>query len=131
MGLESEALTGDDLAASIETLVGDFRASASVELDVSIETLPTMPSARAAHVLAITREGLSNIARHSGATNGWLAVSANDGVIRLIIRDNGHGFDLSTMQSCGSTRIGESALAGRICRWIARSNERGSEPGRR
>jgi two-component system, NarL family, sensor histidine kinase DevS len=99
MGLESEALTGDDLAASIETLVRDFRASAQAELDVSMETLPTVPSARAAHVLAITREGLSNIARHSGATKGWLAVSGNNGVIRLIIRDNGHGFDLSTMQT--------------------------------
>jgi two-component system, NarL family, sensor histidine kinase DevS len=99
MGLESASLTGDDLAASIETLVSDFRASTSVKLDVSIEPLPTVPTARAAHVLAITREGLSNIARHSGATNAWLAVSEKDGVMRLIIRDNGHGFDPGTVPS--------------------------------
>jgi signal transduction histidine kinase len=99
LGLESESLTGDDLAASLETLVGDFRASASVELKVTIEPLPTVPSVRAAHLLAITREGLSNIARHSGATKGWLAVSANDGVMRLVIRDNGRGFDLTALRS--------------------------------
>jgi NarL family two-component system sensor histidine kinase YdfH len=58
-----------------------------------------MPSARAANVLAIAREGLSNISRHSGATNAWLAISESDGVMRLVIRDNGRGFDQGTMRS--------------------------------
>jgi signal transduction histidine kinase len=41
----------------------------------------------------MTREGLSNVARHSGASRAVLALAANDATLTLLIGDNGKGFD--------------------------------------
>jgi signal transduction histidine kinase len=54
------------------------------------------PSAdRDAHVLAISREALSNIGRHSGATRATIELITNEESLHLVIRDNGRGFDVA------------------------------------
>jgi signal transduction histidine kinase len=47
----------------------------------------------------MTREGLSNIARHSGATRASLGLRHADGTLRLVIEDNGRGFDVEAARS--------------------------------
>ncbi|MEX2548124.1 MAG: GAF domain-containing sensor histidine kinase [Chloroflexota bacterium] len=91
-GLQPELLDAD-LATGVESLAAEFRANTLIDLEVTIGALPTLPAEHAAHVLAITHEGLSNIARHSAATRAWLELTAIDGMLRLVIGDNGRGFD--------------------------------------
>jgi signal transduction histidine kinase len=43
--------------------------------------------------LAIGREALSNVVRHSHAHNAWVRVDAQNGRVSLEIRDDGKGFD--------------------------------------
>jgi signal transduction histidine kinase len=93
MGLETDHLDEADLVARVESLAAEFSANTMIDLEVTISTLPSLPSEHAAHLLSITREGLSNVARHSGATRAWLSVDESDEVVRLVIRDNGRGFD--------------------------------------
>ncbi len=45
------------------------------------------------HFFRIAQEALTNIARHSGATNAWMRLQMVDGRVRLEIEDNGHGID--------------------------------------
>ena len=42
-------------------------------------------------VYRIVQEALSNVAQHSGATTCTVTLSAGDGLLRLMIEDNGHG----------------------------------------
>jgi len=77
-----------------------------IDLDLQIGTLPTLPAERAAHLLSITSEGLSNIARHSGATRAWVTVGQEGGVVRLIIGDNGHGFEVDLPRTADRHGLG-------------------------
>jgi two-component system NarL family sensor kinase len=65
---------------------------------LSIEPLPHEP----AHEIKVlfyrtAQEALANIARHSGASRVELTLEVRDGIISLTIRDDGRGFDLSTV----------------------------------
>jgi two-component system sensor histidine kinase UhpB len=42
-------------------------------------------------IFRIAQEALTNVARHSGATNAWMRFHVVDGRVRLEIEDNGHG----------------------------------------
>ena len=46
----------------------------------------------ALNILAVITEGLSNAVRHSGADSIRVAVSVDDGVVCILIQDNGAGF---------------------------------------
>jgi signal transduction histidine kinase len=71
-----------------------------VDLDVDIASdVDGLPDDLAAQLLAITREGLSNIAKHSGATQATLELRTEDDVVRLAISDNGRGFDPTLRRS--------------------------------
>jgi signal transduction histidine kinase len=94
LGLRPELLDDADLTSGINTLAAEFRINTVIDLDVRVaEQLADVPPAVAAHVLAMTREGLSNIARHSGATRASIELAPMDGTLRLVIGDNGRGFD--------------------------------------
>ena len=45
------------------------------------------------HVLLFFKEAITNIARHSGAKDVHVEVSAGAGMLRMLIHDNGRGFD--------------------------------------
>ena len=93
MGLQADFLDESDLAARVESLAAEFRANTVIDLEITIGALPVMPAEHAAHLLSISQEALSNVARHSRATRAWLDLGSADGVVRLVIRDNGRGFD--------------------------------------
>jgi signal transduction histidine kinase len=100
MGLQPEMLAEADLTAGIKTLAAEFQANTLIDLEVRLDpALPELPREHAAHVLAITREALSNIARHSGATRSSLDLTERDGAMRLVIGDNGRGFDVGEARS--------------------------------
>ena len=72
-------------------------------------------------LLSVVRESLSNIIRHSGASQVEveLAITGNGSRIRLVIKDNGVGFDTATIvRGDGLRNIGEriSELGG-VTNW--------------
>jgi signal transduction histidine kinase len=94
-GLRPELLDEADLAAGIHSLAAEFQLNTLIDLELQMaDPLPELAPSTAAHLLAMTREGLSNIARHSAATRASLELGVEDGTLRLIIGDNGRGFDL-------------------------------------
>lgn len=120
MGLQPELLIDADLGAGIETLAAEFRANTLIDLELTVDPqLPQLPREHAAHVIAITREALSNIARHSNATRARIDLSAADGALRLVIGDNGHGFDVDAARSSrqrglGNLRARAEAVGGKL-----------------
>lgn len=100
MGLQPELLTDADLIAGLRSLAAEFTANTLIDLELEVDDgVPELSRDASAHVLAITREALSNISRHSGATRASMALTAPDGQMRLMIGDNGRGFDTAEERS--------------------------------
>lgn len=120
MGLQPEMLIDADLRTGIETLAAEFRVNTLVDLELHIDPdLPELPRDHAGHILAITRETLSNIARHSNATRAVIELFANDGTATLIVGDNGRGFDVdaarnSRQRGLGNLRARAEQVGGRL-----------------
>jgi signal transduction histidine kinase len=107
MGLQPELLIDADLRTGIETLAAEFRANTLIDLELHVDPdLPELPRDHAAHILAITRETLSNIARHSNATRAAIQLYASDGTATLIVGDNGRGFDAEAARSSRQRGLG-------------------------
>jgi signal transduction histidine kinase len=72
-----------------------MHAMVDLELDLEggAEALRAMPPDRSADLLFIVREALSNVARHSGATQALLRLSIEGDRLVLRVEDNGRGFD--------------------------------------
>jgi signal transduction histidine kinase len=56
------------------------------------QRLPLDPATEA-QLLAIGREAIANVAKHSAARTAWVRVDARDGAVLMEIGDNGNGFD--------------------------------------
>lgn len=54
---------------------------------------PTLEPDRAATIVAVLREALSNTYRHAGAAKVFVSLNITDDEVRLEVRDNGRGFD--------------------------------------
>jgi signal transduction histidine kinase len=52
-----------------------------------------LPPATEAQLLAIGREAIANVVKHSAARRAWVHVDARDGSVLMEIGDNGTGFD--------------------------------------
>lgn len=50
----------------------------------------------AIHVYRIVQEGINNILKHAGATDGWVTIRRNTNTLSIVIKDNGNGMPVDT-----------------------------------
>ncbi|KUY90280.1 MULTISPECIES: PAS domain S-box protein [unclassified Burkholderia] len=80
------------LVPAIEWLANDFTRRYRITVDRDIAPVDTAFTGTGATTLfRIVQEALTNVARHSDATNVTLALKVEDGYCMLRIADNGHG----------------------------------------
>ncbi|MFI7613536.1 GAF domain-containing protein [Nonomuraea terrae] len=73
----------------VEGAGGHLGFMPGLRMEGQIDTLVTEPVAE--HLLAVLREALSNVVRHSRAGRAEVSVEAADGILTLIVTDNGVG----------------------------------------
>jgi signal transduction histidine kinase len=97
--LRDRRMQGPDLEEAVRELVREFRrhGDIAVELDADAEGVPARQGV-GFEILQIVREGLTNIARHSGARNARICVLAHNGELDVTIRDDGRGFPAATSE---------------------------------
>jgi signal transduction histidine kinase len=81
------------LRPQIDLLVNDLQAVLGFEVDLAV-TGPVdfaVDAAVGEDVIAVLRETLTNVARHSGATAARVRVSVSDAELAIRVADNGHG----------------------------------------
>jgi signal transduction histidine kinase len=71
--------------------------SASLVAEVS-QSFNTLTEDKVHAITQIAREALSNIVRHSGATQVYLSIAETRGVLEMRIEDDGRGFDAETIR---------------------------------
>ncbi len=83
------------LAAAIDQQATRTRESTGIQIDVHLDALPILPDEVEIALYRIVQEALVNVARHSGATAASVTAARSGGELRLVIEDNGRGFDPS------------------------------------
>jgi PAS domain S-box-containing protein len=104
-GLYPTILDHLGLSDAIETLVNEFqdRTSVACILDMDAEPLD-FDSERRRALYRIVQEALTNVVRHSGASEVDIDIHRNGSRLRIEIRDDGRGIDpaeLSALKSYG------------------------------
>jgi signal transduction histidine kinase len=105
LGLRSELLHGADLLAGLATLANEFGATGTseIELDLAIdpELAASIPTSHRVQLLQMTREALSNAARHARARRTKIVMRIDGGNLILRVEDDGVGFDTTAVRSAG------------------------------
>lgn len=91
-GLRPLLLDSGDLLDGLRGLAAELRRSAAMEIEARATIVEELPLAVVAELLAITREALANVMRHSGASHVEMTAALEDGTVRLEIADDGSGF---------------------------------------
>jgi signal transduction histidine kinase len=87
-------LSASDMRAALVELADEVGRNGHTAVRVEVEGDPLLPPALARELIAIAREGLSNVGRHAAATQATIRLAISDRTARLTIDDNGRGFDL-------------------------------------
>ncbi|MGE0406194.1 MAG: ATP-binding protein [Candidatus Korobacteraceae bacterium] len=98
------------LQASLQWLAERFTQRSGVAMDFDCRFSDRLPGEIETHLFRIAQEALTNIARHSGATEVKLALFAEKEMVVMTISDNGVGMG-NTRSSHGLGLIGMRARA--------------------
>lgn len=100
-GLRPLLLDSGNVMDGLGTLADELRRNTAIEVEISGEAPPDLAIEVVAELLAIAREALANMARHSAALHAELVLSADDDGVRLLMVDDGEGFDPSATPAAG------------------------------
>lgn len=118
------------LAAALQSLGHEACNEAGISFNmIASGTLPDLPDDVKTNFFRITQEALSNIQKHAACQNVVLQLRFDSGGLKLVIEDDGGGFDLESVRVHPSRGIGLRNMRERIeaigGRWAIHS-----EPGR-
>lgn len=82
------------LGAAIRQLVQRFRQVHSVKVKLQVHRLEHLPKRTESIVYRLVQECFHNIAKHSFANTVNISVGTADGYLKLVVVDNGIGFDV-------------------------------------
>jgi signal transduction histidine kinase len=99
--LRPVTLSDTRLSAALREFCSDW--SQLTKIGVQLNTLDELPVAPHAEqeLFRVAQEALTNVARHSHATEVTLRVCVEQERILLTIQDNGHGFDPERLTGAG------------------------------
>jgi signal transduction histidine kinase len=96
-GLRPVLLETGSLTDGLRHLATELHRNGGVEVSVTIDdeegAVERLPIEVVAELLAVTREALSNIARHASAAHAAVELRAGPDEVRLQLSDDGRGFD--------------------------------------
>ncbi len=98
--LRPAPLTSTGLVAAAEAEVERFRRRTGISARLRAERMSPPPALRPqaeVALLRITQQALANIAAHSGASRVSVRLRHLDHQVELAVKDNGHGFDVSSL----------------------------------
>lgn len=82
--------------------LAEYRAHYKVEaqLEVEDEALAVFPPETTLQVMRVIQEALANVRKHAEASRAWVRIEADGaGQTRIVVQDDGQGFDLAASAS--------------------------------
>jgi signal transduction histidine kinase len=91
------------------------RSGIETFLDVQPPAFPRLVPELETAVFRIIQEALTNLFRHSGARNGWVALKHQNSQLVITIRDDGKGIGKGVAEfQCGSIGVGIGGMRQRV-----------------
>lgn len=93
------------LETALQRLLQDFSKYHHISLELSGDFAGlnrAFPAPEQIHIYRIFQECLTNVGKHSGASNLRVAVSRGEGEISFLLEDNGRGFDADAVQDAAA-----------------------------
>jgi signal transduction histidine kinase len=100
-GLRPLLLDSGSLQDGLQTLADELSRNTTIQIDTRCEVEDAVPIEVVAELLAIAREALANVARHSAAQHASMEVELVDETVRLKVEDDGRGIVSSAVQTSG------------------------------
>jgi signal transduction histidine kinase len=91
--LRTDPLQGKSLAIALQHLIQDFQKTTQIPVRSQIQLPVDVPADFSRMLYRIIQEALTNVAKHSDATQVWLSLTQAPTHLDLCIHDNGRGFD--------------------------------------
>ena len=79
---------------AIEREVERFTAATGIPCALDMPAHFDVSQRNGEHVIRCVGEGLANVAQHAQATQAWVSISPNKGLLQVTVRDDGRGFDV-------------------------------------
>ncbi len=113
IGLRSAPLNGGGLPAALSSYADRF--SHLTGMSVHIDATPdldelSLPPEVELHFLRITQEALANTRKHAAAEEASIHLSWQPPLLKLMIKDNGRGFDPQALESTEVTQFGLTSM---------------------
>nr|WP_281419206.1 PAS domain S-box protein [Marinobacterium ramblicola] len=101
------------IVSALEWMAEEFSQHSGIRCELDIPEPFDLDEARAIGVFRIVQESLTNVARHAGAQRVEIGLYADGGGCRLVVRDDGEGFDPGSVtgNSIGLVGMQERALS--------------------
>ena len=94
--LRPSGLREHGLASAIERQAARVAEASEIPVAVAVDALPTgMPEEVEILIFRVVQEALTNVSRHSGAGHASVLAMAHAGRLRVVVEDDGRGFDPS------------------------------------
>lgn len=82
------------LTKAIESIVTKVTHSTTARFSLEIDNIDGLAAKEnEIHIYRIVQEGLNNVIRHAEAKNVWIKISRADDAVKILIKDDGKGFD--------------------------------------
>jgi NarL family two-component system sensor histidine kinase LiaS len=94
-------LADKGLSVALRETCHDWSERTHISSDIAIEDGLALAPLAEQEVFRIMQETLSNVARHSGATQVEVRAQRRQDILALSIQDNGHGFDTTQAEGKG------------------------------
>jgi signal transduction histidine kinase len=91
--MRQQPLQGQSFNDAIQKLVQDFERTTDIPIQRHVQIAQGLPTEIAIALYRIVQEAMTNIAKHSKATQVSLTLTESPTELELIIEDNGQGFD--------------------------------------
>lgn len=119
---DSAASLADYLSGTSQEFLAAAGISLRLDVQRNLSAIPLSPECRHELLLAV-KESLNNVVRHSQATEAWLRFKVAAGRLRIVVEDNGRGFNPATTLAGGDGLENLRARLGGVggtCRIVSR-----------
>lgn len=103
------------LVPALQWLVQETSGRSGIKINATLPESSRLPPETQLVLFRIAQEALNNIQRHSNATEASVSLELRDDRVRMVVRDNGKGFDLPEQLTdfAGEDKLGLTGMAER------------------
>jgi signal transduction histidine kinase len=103
--LRPSSLSNLGLVAALDILVREWGQRSEIKVDSDFQPVCLRPAGELT-VYRLVQEALTNVTKYARATQVQVRLSAEDGQVRVSVRDNGVGFDLDSPRTSAHGLLG-------------------------